>query len=118
VTARAILIAVLLSTGPALADCREPEAGSDRAPLLSPPLGEVAIGTGRLQFYAAPSSRCPIKGVFVIPRDALVAYARTDDGWTSVMYTHPRTGDHVNGWVRSSRLKVTGTMGPTYTDDD
>lgn len=92
--------------------CREPEPGTDRAPIFSPPLAEVVIGAGRLQFYSAPDFRCPLRGVFVIPRDELVAYAATDDGWTSVMYLNPKAGDDVSGWVRSERLKATGTVGP------
>ncbi|MGN1285960.1 MAG: hypothetical protein ACI4XG_05165, partial [Bradyrhizobium sp.] len=55
---------------------------------------------------------CPISGVFVIPNDELVAYAQTNDGWSSVMYFHPGTGNDVSGWVRSARLKATGTVGP------
>lgn len=53
-------------------------------------------------------------GVFVIPKDQLIAYAQSNDGWTSVMYTNPRTGDFVQGWVKSARLKTTGTEGPRY----
>jgi hypothetical protein len=53
-----------------------------------------------------------MSGVFVIPKDELVAYAETDDGWSSVMYVNPRTGNTVSGWVRSARLKQTGTVGP------
>jgi hypothetical protein len=93
--------------------CREPETGTSKVPIFSPPLGNVVIGTGRLQFYSAPNFRCAIAGVFVIPGDELVAYAQTDDGWTSVMYLNPRNGNDVSGWVRSERLKVTGTEGPT-----
>ncbi|MBR0794392.1 hypothetical protein JQ615_03215 [Bradyrhizobium jicamae] len=92
--------------------CREPQTGTDSVPIFSPPLANVVTGTGRLQFYSAPNLRCPIAGVFVIPKDELVAYAQTDDGWSSVMYVNPRTGNDVSGWVRSARLKITGTMGP------
>jgi hypothetical protein len=53
-----------------------------------------------------------MKGVFVIPNDELIAYAQTNDGWSSVTYTNPRTGRDVSGWVRSTRLKETGTVGP------
>ena len=53
-------------------------------------------------------------GVFVIPRDELISYAETSDGWTSVMYTNPRTNNIVQGWVRSARLKQTGAIGPKY----
>lgn len=116
VTAKAALLAfaaVLSLSAPALADCKEPEIGADNAPIFSPPLGEVVIGKVRLQFYSAPNLACPMPGVFVIPKDALIAYAETNDGWTSVMYSNPRTGDSVTGWVKSSRLKETGTMGPS-----
>jgi hypothetical protein len=50
-------------------------------------------------------------GVFVIPKDALIAYAESNDGWSSVMYSNPGNGNHVSGWVKSSRLKATGTVG-------
>jgi hypothetical protein len=109
-----VLCALLPGTALAGANCNEPETGTKRIPNLSPPLGEVVIGTGRLQFYSAPNAACAMPGVFVIPQDRLIAYAQSDDGWTSVMYTNPRTGDVVQGWVKSARLKTTGTMGPRY----
>jgi len=94
--------AALLGQFPALAEsCKEPKTGTNNV-----------TGTGRLQFYSAPNFSCLMDGVFVIPKDKLVAYAQTDDGWSSVMYINPRTGNDVSGWVRSERLKVTGTMGP------
>ena len=92
--------------------CKEPRAGTSRVPMLSPPLANVVKGKGRLHFYSAPNLHCPISGVFVIPNDELVAYAQTNDGWSSVMYLNPGTGNDVSGWVRSARLKVTGTIGP------
>jgi hypothetical protein len=98
---------------PALAEgCKEPKTGTNDVPIFSPPLANVVTGAGRLQFYSAPSERCAISGVFIIPKDELVAYAETDDGWSQVMYMNPRTGNTVSGWVRSARLKQTGTMGP------
>jgi hypothetical protein len=117
VTAKAALLAfaVALSlSAPALADCKEPKIGSDAAPMFSPPLGEVVIGKGRLQFYSAPNLACAMSGVFVIPNDKLTAYAAADGGWEQVMYMNDKTGDVVSGWVKSSRLKVTGTMGPKW----
>lgn len=93
--------------GAELSVCRKPEADKDQARILSPPLGEVVVGKGRLQFYSAPNTNCRINGVFVVPGDSLVAYAETDDGWTSVMYM----SSGQQGWVRSSRLQTTGTMG-------
>jgi hypothetical protein len=35
----------------------------------------------------------------------------SNDGWSSVMYSNPKTGNHVSGWVKSSRLRATGTVG-------
>ncbi|MGD9544496.1 MAG: hypothetical protein AB7F41_04715 [Methylocystis sp.] len=93
-----------------LKSCKEPAAGSNEAPLISPPRGNVVTGTGRLQFYSAPSVRCAMRGVFVVPGDSLVSYAETDDGWVSVMYVSPKNS--VTGWVRGDRLRDTGTMGP------
>ena len=102
-----------IATGVARADdCKEPEFGSNAAPMLSPPLGAVVIGAGRLQFYSAPKLSCVMPGVFVIPKDWLTEYAQTSDGWSSVMYINPRTNSDVSGWVPTDRLKVTGTMGP------
>jgi len=94
------------------APCSEPETGGSAAPMFSPPVNSVVIGTGRLQFYSAPSTQCAVKGVFIIPNDQVVTYAETKDGWSSVMYVNPRTGNDVSGWVRSERLKATGTLGP------
>jgi hypothetical protein len=112
VRARAILAAVLLFVSThAFADCKEPVIGTKNVPSLSPPLGEVVIGSGRLQFYSAPNLDCIMPGVFVIPGDGLIAYADSSDGWSSVMYSNPKSSDTVSGWVKSSRLKTTGTMG-------
>ena len=94
------------------AACTEPQAGSDRAPALLPPLSQVVTGAGRLQFHSAPDSACPMKGVFIIPKDEVIAYAQTRDGWSSVMYLNPRTGNDVSGWARSASLKTIGRMGP------
>src|SRR6202012_461680 len=110
VPARAVLVAfTLLASGSAFADCKEPAIGTKDTPSLSPPLGEVVIGSGRLQFYSAPNLNCIMSGVFVIPGDELIAYAESSDGWSSVMYSNPKSGDPVSGWVKSSRLKTTGT---------
>jgi hypothetical protein len=97
--------------GIAFADCREPETGTRNIPVFSPPLSAVVIGAGRLQFYSAPNPSCAMTGVFVIPKDEVIAYARSNDGWSSVMYSNPKTGNHGSGWVKSSRLKATGTVG-------
>lgn len=106
-------LALLCAAGPArAAGCAEPQAGTKDIPILSPPLASTVIGAGRLPFYAAPDSRCRMDGVFVVPKDELVVYARTSDGWSSVMYLNPRTGADVSGWVRSDRLKMRGTVGP------
>jgi hypothetical protein len=114
VPTKAIQIAFALAlviSSPAFADCKEPETGTRNVPLFSPPLSEVVVGAGRLQFYSAPNLNCMMTGVFVIPKDELIAYAQSGDGWSSVMYSNPRNGNGVSGWVRSSRLKATGTVG-------
>jgi hypothetical protein len=94
--------------------CKEPETGTKEIPAFSPPTANVVVGAGRLQFYMAPNVRCPMDGVFVIPKDELIAYTETNDGWSSVMYLNPRTGNNVSGWVRSAKLKERGTVGPKH----
>ena len=110
--ALAVALSAVLSDTAFAASCHEPPTGTAAIPMLSPPLSEVVIGTGRLQFYSAPNAACAMPGIFVIPNDELIAYAKSNDGWTSVMYSNPRTGNTVSGWVRSARLKQRGTLGP------
>ncbi|HVX76577.1 MAG TPA: hypothetical protein VHB49_10635 [Bradyrhizobium sp.] len=106
------IVAIVASGSAALAACQEPETGTEDVPIFSPPMGEVVVGAGRLQFYSAPDANCAMKGVFVIPKDEVITYAQSRSGWSSVMYSNPRTGQSVSGWVRSERLKETGTVGP------
>jgi hypothetical protein len=121
IVAKALLVGIVCSVTfgasalAAAADgCKEPETGTKGVPIVSPPTANVVTGAGRLQFYSAPNARCSMNGVFVIPKDSLVVYAQTNDGWSSVMYINPRTGDDVSGWVRSARLKTTGTIAPKH----
>lgn len=108
---KTLILALSLFPGSALAACEEPQIGTRAAPSFSPPLSVVVTGTGRLQFYSAPNPGCVMKGVFVVPKDELITYAQSGE-WSSVMYSNPRTGNTVSGWVNSSRLKKTGTVGP------
>lgn len=105
-------IAGVVFTGSALAACLEPATGTNDVPMFSPPLSAVVTGAGRLQFYSAPDLNCAMKGIFIVPSDAVITYAQSRSGWSSVMYSNPRTGESVAGWVRSARLKETGTVGP------
>jgi len=66
------------------------------------------IGKGRLQFYSAPDRGCTMPGVFVVPKDKLIAYVEYK-GYTAVMYTGGKNGEQPTGWVLSSRLRATGT---------
>ena len=93
------------------ARCVAPDIGTKRAPRMTPPLEAKVIGAGRLYFYSAPDARCPIAGLFVVPRDLLVVYSQTQDGWSSVVYFDGESGDD-SGWVRSARLKTLGTIAP------
>lgn len=104
---RFALVILAISASPAFASCDELATGTHRIPVLSPPLGVVVTGTGRVQFHSAPRHDCVMIGVFVLPKDHLVAYAESDDGWTSVMYSGDGGGG-VTGWVTSSRLKSIG----------
>jgi hypothetical protein len=105
---------VALCTG-ASADNKACAAAAARAEqkqaFLSPPESQRVLGPGRLYFHGAPQADCRSKDVFVIPGDQLTAYTEYQ-GWYSVMYMNPATGDDFQGWVRADRLKSTGTVGP------
>jgi hypothetical protein len=107
----ALVAMVAITSSEAFADCIPPATGTQSVPLLSPPLSMAVTGTGRLPFHSAPKADCVMPGIFVIPKDELIAYAQSANGWSSVMYLNPKTGADVSGWVRSSRLKKIGTMG-------
>ena len=89
----------------AAADCQPPKTGTSEIPIFSPPVSQVVKGKGKVQFYSAPNNHCAMKGVFAVPKDKLITQAQTDDGWSSVTYTDPKTGDKLSGWVRTARLK-------------
>jgi hypothetical protein len=65
------------------------------------------IGEGRLPFHSGPDARCAIPDVFIIPNDEVIAYVEYG-GFTFVMYLKKDGGD-ASGWVRSERLRGTGT---------
>jgi photosynthetic reaction center cytochrome c subunit len=65
--------------------------------------GQEVIGSGRLQFHAAPDANCRMQGVFILPGEPVEA-DRELAGFTAVWYRNPRTGGEATGWVRSSRL--------------
>ena len=65
--------------------------------------GLKVVGSGRLQFHAAPDANCRMQGVFILPGEPVEA-DRELAGYTAVWYRNPRTGGEATGWVRSSRL--------------
>ena len=97
----------------AAANCHSPDIGSKHVPMVRPALSAVVIGSGRVQFYSAPSRECAISGTFIVPNDTVIMYAQTDDfRWSWVAYVGGATPLEVSGWVFSDRLKITGEMGP------
>jgi len=73
-------------------------------------------GSGRLQFYSAPDSRCAEKDVFVVPGNELYAYVEYGK-YYSVMYV-ANDGNQVNGWVEKFRLVETHTgIAPDYDEN-
>lgn len=81
--------------------------------LLNPPTSYKVVGEGRLYFYTAPHESCRTKDIFVVPGDDLIAYTEYK-GWYSVLYANPKTGKDYDGWVKSKRLKMTGTIRPKF----
>jgi hypothetical protein len=97
-----VLVGIACSVTPLVAlgasaraeDCKEPKTGTKDIPVLSPPLANVVTGAGRLQFYSAANLRCPMPGVFFVPRDQLIAYAQSDDGWVIRDVFEPQDGQY------------------------
>jgi len=94
------------ATGP---DCKAIDAAASAKAAVIPgdQSGRDVVGKGRAQFYSAPDRRCPVMGVFLVPRDSVNAYSDVD-GFTFVMYLNPRTGEDTEGWIESKRLRVNG----------
>src|SRR6478735_4835500 len=100
-----ILITVLVASPLATAEdvsCTDIASKADsEAGMVLPRLSYKVASDGRLYFYSAPSESCRTD-VFVIPKDELISYSELN-GWLSVMYTHPKTGEISEGWVKSDR---------------
>lgn len=87
--------------------CKEPPQIANFE--LSPRLTYEVAGTGRLYFHVAPNEKCINKNIFVIPGDNLNAYAEFGE-WSQVMFVS-KTGEMIDGWVITKRLKFTGAFG-------
>jgi len=82
-------------------DCSGADTAADSAVSLR--ARRQVLGTGRLQFYSAPHEGCPLRGVFILPGEPVVALLQASR-FTAVHYVNPRTGGQASGWVRSDRL--------------
>jgi hypothetical protein len=93
------------STGDGGTDCALlAAAASSRAKVTAESaVYRQVVGSGRLQFYAAPSLNCRMNGVFVLVGEP-GEVGREADGWSLLWYTNPRTGGTATGWVPSARL--------------
>lgn len=113
-----IMTATLLfaaHTIPALADsCTQSaeDAQTQQIRIPSHVSNYTIIGKGRAYFYSAPNSACKSSQLFVVPGDTVIAYAEYQ-GFTYVLYMHPKTDVQTDGWLQSARLKPNGTgVGP------
>jgi hypothetical protein len=113
----ATIFAVLVLACPAVtwaADCaalsKEAEAAGTQIPAYMS--GRNVTGSGRLQFYSAPSLDCKLAGTFILSGESVDAYTE-QGGFTFVYYLNPRNGSDAMGWVQSARLQENGRgMGP------
>jgi hypothetical protein len=103
------VICFVLSTAAIAADCTTLDQQGNEKGIRVPESNAVieTIGQGRVQFYSGPDEGCAMKGTFILPHEQLTAYG-TYLGFTSVMYMNPKTGNDVEGWIKSSRVKYTG----------
>ena len=72
----------------------------------------IVVSKGRLYFKSAPSGRCALKNLFLIPGDQVIGYTEYN-GFISAAY-FKQNGDSVDGWLDEKWLKNTGlTNGPS-----
>ena len=72
----------------------------------------IIVSKGRLYFKSAPSERCALKNLFLIPGDQVIGYTEYN-GFISAAY-FKQNGDSVDGWLDEKWLKNTGlTNGPS-----
>jgi hypothetical protein len=104
-----LALATLLAATSGAVDCKalDRRANSDGAFIPGGEAIHEVVGTGRLPFYSAPDARCAMPGVFVIPKDEVIAHVDYG-GYTLVMFINLKTGTDTEGWVLTSRLRATG----------
>lgn len=72
----------------------------------------IVVSKGRLYFKSAPSERCALKNLFLIPGDQVIGYTEYN-GFISAAY-FKQNGESVDGWLDEKWLKNTGlTNGPS-----
>jgi hypothetical protein len=91
--------------------CEALHAVANESPGFMPRRGGVVTGTGRAHLHTAPDAGCD-SGKFLVPNDRVTLYTPYKE-WVQVMFIHPKTGEDTMGWMLGSRLKTTGTMGPS-----
>lgn len=68
----------------------------------------------RTYFHSAPSSKCKIKNLFLIPNDSVNAYQAFDNEgveWINIMYIDKK-GNYPDGWVKAKDFKISGRYSP------
>ena len=66
----------------------------------------------RSHFYTAPAEQCKQRNLFLVPKDAVIAYESVDragQSWMSVMYVR-KDGSTVTGWMKEKDFKLTGKI--------
>ena len=70
------------------------------------------ISKNRLYFNSAPSNKCKVKDLFLVPGDKVIGYAEYDNFLSAAYFKGD--GDSVDGWLDMTQLKNTGlTNGPS-----
>jgi len=108
-----LVSAIACGAAPVLsADCTTLNKQAQEKELRRWPLSSYRVtGAGRLHFHSAPDAACRDAKLFVIPGDKLTVYTEYQ-GYVSVMYLNPKSGDDFMGWVEAKRLEFVGTLAP------
>ena len=66
----------------------------------------------RTYFHSAPSTKCKIKELFLIPKDSVIAYSYfiyENKKWMNIMYIDKK-GNYPTGWVLEKDFKEQGKI--------
>jgi len=109
------LITALLATPAWAINCAALNQRAQATAAHHRPVLDKIVTARKPHFHSAPHAACK-SPTFIVRHDHVVVY-QTYGGYDYAMYLDKNSDAH-NGWLKSSSLKTTGTMGGAASTDD